>query len=58
MILFSLLLALAALAYGTWVLHNTADTVKDYKIALCDRWREGRWYFHDDAYSDELEGLR
>lgn len=58
MILFFLLVALAALAYGTWVLHNTADTAKDYKIALCDRWREGRWYFHDDAYSDELEGLR
>jgi len=58
MILFSLLLALAALAYGCAVLCTAEISDKDYRIALCDRWHDGRWYFHDDAYSDELEGLR
>lgn len=58
MIILYFLIGLATLAYGAWVLRNTADTVKDYKIALCDLWHDGRWYFHDDAYSDELEGLR
>lgn len=58
MITFFILMWFVMCSFGAWVLHNTADTVKDYKIALCDRWHDGRWYFHDDAYSDELEGLR
>lgn len=57
MILYLTGLWLATLAFGVWVYCETAQPEKNYKIALCDRWHEGRWYFHDDAHDDFMESI-
>lgn len=57
MILFFILMWLAVLIFGVWAHFETAQPEKDYKIALCDRWHDGRWYFHDDAHDDYMESV-
>ena len=56
--IFFFLLWLAMLAFAAWVHFDTATPEKDYRLALCDRWHEGRWFFHEDAHEDYMENFR
>jgi hypothetical protein len=49
---------LAMLTFGLWVYRETPAAEKRYKLALCDSWRAGRWYFHADAHDDYVEAGR
>lgn len=46
---------LAMCVFGAWVFDDMRNIDAEYKKALCDRWRDTNWYFHEDAWNDFID---